>query len=56
MSPGTKTALSTPVTAPAAYKWYALATDSVQQQRMTPLRICVTAGGDFGGLCAVYVW
>jgi len=51
-SPGTKTHCAVPSSLPT-YELYALAVNSVMQQQMGPFRHC--EGGDFGGLCAVYV-
>jgi len=44
---GQKTPLALP-TPPGAYKWYALAANSVQQQQMGPFRGCQ---GVFSGAC-----
>jgi len=38
---------------PVAYEGYAIAANRVQQRGR---HHCVAAGGDFGGLHAVYVW
>jgi len=51
-SPGTNNMLCTPVI-PAAMEWKVLAADNAMHNRRCH---SVAAGGDFGGLRAVYVW